>query len=344
MAGTTKPHDRNVDGILHYLRDYLSIRQQQAIRINPRIANVIDDVVWSQVENLRQVLTGLKSFGPERVRVADILAGDDDLRRKALFSHSDQNSIVHEIINRPEEQRGRVAELAIHDMRTLFRSMDPTLEHIVELIQHWLLWDLPDAADLFHFDLQMHRCAYFRTNPLTDEIRDRYKAALHKRPDETVTERDILAFELKRLEHILNNFVTRRDEEKAYMMIIRRDEQVGSASSQEILALAERLKFIESLESSDGPVPAELAEKYARVLGCARDEVTRNAIVDYEKKLVAEGKRRLHRYIEDDRYLGEPYDYKKAQMVHLQERFRAEVAKCQPLLGEANKEQSSGGE
>ncbi|MCX7625608.1 MAG: hypothetical protein N2Z21_05290 [Candidatus Sumerlaeaceae bacterium] len=332
MSVGGRSQDRNVEGILHYLHDYLSVREQQAIRVNPRIANVMGDVVWAQVENLRQILQGLKSFGPERIRVADILVGDDDLKRKALFSHSDQNSIVHEIINRPDEQRGRVAELAIHDMRTLFRAMDPSLENIVQLIQHWLLWDLPDAADLFHFDLQVARCAYLRSNPLTDELRERYRTALHKRPGEPITDKDIISFELQRLEHILQAFVVRRAEEKAYMMIIRRDEMVGSASSQEILRLAEHLRILEALEKESGPLPSQFKERYAKLLGRTPDEITREQAIDYEKKIIAEGKRRLHGYIEDDRYRGEAYDYKKVQLQQLQERFAAEQKKCEPFL------------
>lgn len=332
MSVAGRSQDRNVEGILHYLNDYLSVREQQAIRVNPRIANVMGDVVWAQVENLRQILQGLKSFGPERIRVADILVGDDELKRKALFSHSDQNSIVHEIINRPDEQRGRVAELAIHDMRTLFRAMDPSLENIVQLIQHWLLWDLPDAADLFHFDLQVARCAYLRSNPLTDELRERYRTALHKRPGEPITDKDIITFELQRLEHILQAFVARRAEEKAYMMIIRRDEMVGSASSQEILRLAEHLRILEALEKESGPLPSQLKDRYAKLLCRTPDEVTREQAIDYEKKVIAEGKRRLHGYIEDDRYRGEAYDYKRVQMQQLQERFAAEQKKCEPFL------------
>ncbi len=332
MGAPTRVQDRNVDGILHYLQDYLSVREQQAIRVNPRIANVIGDVVWAQVENLRQILQELKSFGPERIRVADILVGDDELKRKALFSHSDQNSIVHEIIDRPDEQRGRVAELAIHDMRTLFRAMDPSLENIVQLIQHWLLWDLPDAADLFHFDLQVARCAYLRSNPISDEIREKYRTVLHKRPDEKILDREVLTFELQRLERILNNFVLRRSEEKAYMMIIRRDEMVGSASSQEILRLAEHLRILESLEKETGPLPPALAEKYAKLLGRHIDEVTREHAIDLEKKIIADGKRRLHGYLEDDRYRGEAYDYKKVQTQQLKERFAAEQKRCEPFL------------
>lgn len=332
MAPETKPQDRNTDGILRYLKDYLSIREQQAIRINPQIANVIDDVGWLQVENLRQVLQESKGFGPERIRVADILVGDDELKRKGLFSHSDQNSIIHEIINRPDEQRGRVAELAIHDMRTLFRAVDPSLENIVQLIQHWLLWDLPDAADLFHFDLQQHRCEFLRSTPISDDLRERYKPIFHKRHEEPLPDRDIIAFELKRLEHTLNHVLTRRAEEKAFMMIIRRDEQAYSASSQEIIKLAKHLKTIETIEKTAGELDHAVVEAYAQALHCTPAEVTKDRVLDIEKKVVADGKRNLQHFLTDDRYLGEAYDYKKTQTLHLRERYEAEAARCEPIL------------
>ena len=143
MAPEARTTDRNLEGILFYLNDYLAIREQQTIRINPAIAGVINDMVWVQVTNLRRVMTKTKAFGPERLRVADILASDDESKRRSLFHHADQNSIIFEIMNKAEDQhRGRVSEMPIHDMRTLFRALNPALEVLVELIQHWILWIL----------------------------------------------------------------------------------------------------------------------------------------------------------------------------------------------------------
>src|SRR5690606_39820195 len=99
--------------------------------------------------------------------------GSDDAKRKALLSVSDQNSLMPEIVNRADEQTRRVAELAIHDMRTLFRAIDPSLENVVQLIQHWLAWDLADAADLHHFDEQVRRLETLRGLEMTDDIRAR---------------------------------------------------------------------------------------------------------------------------------------------------------------------------
>jgi hypothetical protein len=319
-----RPHDRNVEGILHYMHDYLSVREQQAIRINARIANIIDDIVWSQVANLRIVLEKQKMFGPERIRMADVLVGDDDLKRKALFSHSDQNSIIFEIINKSDEQKRAMAELAIHNLRTFFRALDPSLEMIVELIQHWLLWDLPDAADLHHFDEQLRRLHTLESAPISEDLRNRFRTALHRRPDEPMTNAEILQIELKRLGAIVARVSTRRAEEEAYMMIIRRDEQPYSASNQAIVKLSKHLKTIELLEKTAGELDPQMAEEYSRLLLCKPESVTKEAVVEYEKKVLADGKKSLENFLKDDRYLGEPYDYKKTQAQQLRDRLAAE--------------------
>lgn len=227
MISAARQPDRNVDGILHYLRTYQEVREKQAVRINPRLAGIIGDLAWMNLEHLRQVLHKPKAFGGEKFRVADVLCSGDDLKRKALTSVTDQNSILPEIINRADEQTKRVAELTIHDSRTLFRAIDPSLENVVQLIQHWLFWDLPDAADLHHFDEQVRRLSHLAEMEIGDELKARYRQALGKRADETIETHEILRFEIGRLEHIVARFVHRRDEEEPYQMIIGRDDNDG---------------------------------------------------------------------------------------------------------------------
>lgn len=324
MSANGRTQDYNVDGILHFMRDYLQVRERQAVRLNPKVANVLDDVAWAQVENLKQVLQKAKGFGPERIRVADVLAGDDDLKKKALFSHSDQNSIVYEIINRADDQQRAVVKMAIHDMRTLFRSLDPSLENIVQLIQHWLLWDLFDSADMFHFEEQMRRCGILRSTVITEELRGRFRVALRKRPDERLTDEDILRFELKRLEATLQRFLTRRAEEEAYMMIIKADEAPYNKADREIIELAARLRTIEMVESGNTTLDASVLDHYVQALHCSAQEVTKERIVVYERDMIAESKMSLRKYLAEEHSTGEPYDYKKSQGRQLKERFAAE--------------------
>lgn len=219
--------DRNVDGILSYIRDYLHMREVQTVRVNTRLAGVIEDIAWVQIQNMHRLLKKTKAFGGEKFRVADVLSSSDEVRRKALLGTIDQNSIVSEIINRGDEQTKRVADLTIHDMRTLFRMIDPSLENIVQLIQHWIFWDLPDASDLHNFDEQVRRLDTLRTIELNEDLLMKYRPALGKTIDESVLAEDVLNFELKRLDAIYTRFVNRRNEDESYQMIIGRDDAIG---------------------------------------------------------------------------------------------------------------------
>ncbi len=222
----------STEGILFHLRDYLHVRAVAAGRMNPRIANVVEDIVWVQLEQMRAVLDKAKSYGPERVRTSDVLTGEDETRRKAVLSHTDQNAVVYEVINRPDQQQGRVMEMAIHDTRTLFRALDPSLEFIVQLVQHWSYWDLPDAADLHHFEMNARRLRALTSVPISEDLRHRYLAALHKKADDVLTDEDIVKLELHLLENIMGRFSQRRAEEEAYMMIIQRDPIPGEGTEK----------------------------------------------------------------------------------------------------------------
>lgn len=215
--------DRNVDGILHYMRHYFAAREQQVVRINPRLEGPIHDVAWIHLEILKKVLQKSKSFGGEKYRVADILTGADDTKRRALLSSGgEQNSIMDEIIERSEET-GKAVDHSIHDMRTLFRSIDPSLENLVQLIQHWMKWDLPDAADLHAFDEQMRRITALCNYQLNDEVRARYCQALGKPAGSEVSDAEIFDIEIRRLDQIANRFCGRRHEDEPYQLIICRD-------------------------------------------------------------------------------------------------------------------------
>jgi hypothetical protein len=327
-------------GFLHYLNDYLSARVRHAIRVNPRVANIIDDIVWAQVTNLRMVLEKQKGFGPERIRVADVLASENDLRRKALFSHSDQNSIIYEIINKADDQKRAMSETAVHNMRTFFRALDPSLEMIVELIQHWLLWDLMDASLLHNFDEQIRRLSTLCSMEINEDLRNRYRTALHKKIDDPLPDSEIIAMELKRLEHQVQQFLQRRAEEEAYMAIVRRDEHADSASGHEIQALAEHIRSLEEIENGEGELDPALVEKYAEEMQVAPASLTREKAVDYERNLIAEGKRLLQRYLQDDRRLGEPYDYKKHQAEMLKQRHAQELQQCERRMSASHATQA----
>jgi hypothetical protein len=234
MSSVAKPADRNVDGILNHMREYLSAREQQAVRMNPHLENVIKDVAWIHLEILRNVLQKSKAFGGEKYRVADVLTGADDAKRKALLSSSgDQSSIMDEIIERPDESGKKAADHSIHDMRSFFRSIDPALGNLVQLIQHWMKWDLADASDQHGFDEQVRRLTALRGIQLTDDLRARYRQALAKPVDEPVSDQEIFEMEMRRLDQIAGRFCGRRSDDEPYQLIICRDEPMGDESAGE---------------------------------------------------------------------------------------------------------------
>lgn len=234
MTPVAKPADRNVDGILNHMREYLDAREQQAVRMNSSLENVIKDVAWIHLEILRNVLHKSKAFGGEKYRVADVLAGADEGKRKALLSSSgDQSSIMDEIIDRADDPGKKSVDKSIHDMRSFFRSIDPALENLVTLIQHWMKWDLSDAADQHGFDEQVRRLTALRGIQLNDDLRARYRQALGKTSDEDVSDSEIFQMEMRRLDQIAGRFCGRRSEDEPYQLIICRDEAADEESAGE---------------------------------------------------------------------------------------------------------------
>ena len=131
------------------------------------------------------------------------------------------------------------------------------------------------------------------------------------------------------MEHWVQAFLQRRNEEEAYQSIIRRDSKVHSETTEAILKLSHSIRAAERLEAEQGELDHEAAEKYASILHQPPSTVTREFALDYERKAITEEKRLLAQIIGDDRSLGEPYDYKKSQAEGLKERLAAEMAKIQ---------------
>lgn len=255
--------DRNVDGILSYMRQYVALRQAKVVEFNPRFGPVINDITWIHLEILRKVLEKAKVFGGEKYRVADILTGGDDARRRVLLSTTgEQNSIMDDIIERSDES-GKGVDQSIHDMRSLFRCTDPSLERLVQLIQHWVKWDLPDAADLHAFDEQVRRLTALRNYQLNDEVRARYRQALGKGQDAAVSDSDIFEVELRRLDQIAGRFCGRRNEDEPHEWIISRlnlDEAREAVARQAAAETSPTDVMVQALKETSVPFNYKLRQ------------------------------------------------------------------------------------
>ncbi|MCX7765992.1 MAG: hypothetical protein N2246_04725, partial [Candidatus Sumerlaeia bacterium] len=226
MPALTPQQEKRVEGIAAIVKEFMDARFEHALRINPHIGPPYADLSWQQLVTLRQILAEDKAFGPVRFRVCDILASDDEAKKHALFSPTDQNSIMNEILNISEQvKETRAGILNIRDIKTFYTALDPSLTRIVELIQTWIWWDLPDAADIFSFEQEYQRILKLAKQPLTDKIIDYYRKAMKRTTDAEITLKDILEYEINKLEQIVKRLKQRNEAEPGYQMILKRDEE-----------------------------------------------------------------------------------------------------------------------
>lgn len=317
----TPLQQKRVEGIRDIVHDYLDVRFAHASRINPTISHVYKDLSWQQLETLRHILSETKMFGPVRYLVADVFASDDESKKYALFNPADQNSILNEIVNIKEElKETRAGILDIKDMRSLYTALDPSLEHIVELIQTCIWWDLPDAVDLFNFDQEYQRIVALQKREIDDKISDYYHKLFHKSRDTEITKEGILEYEFERLKHIYDRFHKRRDEEPGFRIIIKRDplpeDNIYSLieDSRNHYQAKEKIQNLPELDK-------ESKTHYAQALSLTPKEIDVEKAVKFEEAQLDRKLGELQEALKNKRTLGEPYDYKRAQLEKLQDRL-----------------------
>jgi len=223
MALTAKTA-RRVQGIVGKIQEYMDIRFDHASRVNPHIRHIYEDIRWQQLMSLQLVLESSKAWGPDRYYVADVLCEDNELRKRSLFTPTDQNSILNEIINIKEKQDSakRAGQLPIRDMRTFYTALEPSLERVVELIQTWIWWDLADACDLVAFDHQYQLFQKVLTIKMEGPVVDHYQRVFRKSASE-ISPRMVVDYEFSRMEAILHRIRERRKEDQGHEMIVKRD-------------------------------------------------------------------------------------------------------------------------
>ena len=338
--GVQRVQDKNVDGIMQNIRKYMSLREQQACRINPALVGMITDIVWMQMENLQKVLRGFKSYGPEKFRVADVMAGWDDVRKREFFQPAGQNSILHEISPQDDvNKKHSVAEEAIHDLKTLFKALNPAVESVVGLIESWIMWDLQDASDCFNFEEQLKKVELIRTHEIPPEIVRQYASEMKKMDGEDPTLAEIYMYEINRLRHVLNRFMTRRVENKPFQMLIGRQEEEpteAGVAEKEVQGLAQHCRIMDMLRNApDGTLTDEkLLSYFKSALGTGT--VSKAEAVAYEVRQISEGKTRLREAMENDGG-GTPYDYKMTQARELMGKVEAEMQKAKAIFAVENK-------
>jgi hypothetical protein len=315
---------QNLDGILKHLNDFLDKRFGQARRINPSAARAEADMRLHMGEVMHSVLARPKGFGPERLVVANILASDDAEKRTALFNPTDQVSLLNEIVPVEEElKQRRAGQLEIHDVRTLYRSLDPSLEKILTLVETWIWWDLLDAAERYRFDVQERILQNLRGCTLDATLVEYYRQVMKTRPGVELTRADMAKCELARAKEILDRFEARRQSDGGHQIIGVNLEREGNAEADACaVRLAKRLTAAEKMRLlGDGEVEKGIRDYYAPQIGLPADRVTAQAIADYENRLARRDRQTLLDLLTNNCVTGETLGYKQVLLQDMRKRF-----------------------
>ncbi|GAB4315325.1 MAG: hypothetical protein Kow0059_07350 [Candidatus Sumerlaeia bacterium] len=326
---------KRIDGILKYVRFFMDKRSEHACRINPAIATVYMDLSWQQLEMLRHILSEAKGFGPDRILVVDILASEDEAKKRALFSPVDQNSILKEVVTSADDARAQSSKrtagiIDINDIQSLYNTLNPGLKSIVELIQTWIWWDLPDAADLFCLDQQIHRLSVLATHEIDQKIEDHYRGVFN-RPKGEITKAEIIQYELQVLNNIMGRLHTRLEHEQPHQVIIARRER-SDDSMETLLRVCvqhiERLKHLEQVQE----LPPELRQHYAEYFSAPPEKITIEMARKAERDAVGQTKHQLAQLLQMGENLGEAYNFKQEYIQDVEKRCKAVMARMSRLI------------
>ncbi len=321
MSPLSPQQQRRVDGIISIVKEFLDARYEHAVRVNPSIGHVYGDLSWQQLVTLRQIIGQTKAFGPVRFYVCDILASDDEEKKKALFLPTDQNTLMNEIVNLADDTTDtRHGVLGVRDMRSFYRALDPSLEQIVELIQTWIWWDLPDASDLYTFDHDYQRVVKLAKQSINEKIVEYYRKLMKRHSDDEPGKAEILEFEIEKLEEIRKRFRRRREEEGGYQMILKREEKSSKAFEDMALSLAGHIEKLNKIESLD-ELTDDLRKEYAKKFQMSPSDITKNMALEYEKQGVKNLQDKLKESLNMGRTLGEPFDLKLRKLHEIEQRL-----------------------
>ncbi|CAN5366970.1 hypothetical protein BH09SUM1_BH09SUM1_19770 [soil metagenome] len=302
---------------------YLDIRYQQVRRINPKVETVWEDVAWQQMTSLRISLSSDKLFGPTRMNVAELLLSDDIRRRSDLFMRKSQNCLIGEIIEEKEKDSHKTSgAMEIHDMRTLCYAMDPSLETIAILVQTFIWWDLEDACDWGRYEKKAAMIAAFEENGITPEMAEYYKelALMDHKP----TAEEAILFDCKMMKTAIESFRLRRNSERGYMMVVRREQAQAENPEMLIDALASQQNLIRSL-SGGGALDPNMAQQFARAMNVDAAQLTAGQVTPFLENMIAANKKRLRAAL-NGTGSGAPVIVKREQLDNMDAKY-AEITK-----------------
>jgi hypothetical protein len=331
-------NDRHTELIISRLTEYLSIRFNLAERINPHLKSIKQDLLFHELANVRLCLMATKAYGPIRFGVADILMGDDDKKRRSLLSPTDQSSIQVELVSHCQDERveSTRGQIRIHDLKTFYAALNPELSDMIDLLETWIWWDLPESAELARFEQKLGVIARVRQGGLPPEMRKRYATIILSTGEEetvmtTVSDEDILRYELTQLVHIRDQWKHRRGNELGYMCVLKRDKLPSPDEEELIHAIAERVREYDAIETAE-TITDEIQHRYAPDLKTAPQKITKEVILTFIKSRLMAVEREMVEADDPNQRLGQPYNFKNRQGEQM-DKVLADVAlQLKPLL------------
>ncbi|MBI3734963.1 hypothetical protein HY256_00415 [Candidatus Sumerlaeota bacterium] len=322
--------EKNVNGILRYLNQYLELRFSHASRLNPKFRAVGADLKWHEMKAVGRVLRKSKPFGEHRFCVADVLVSFDSERKRGLYNPKNQTQILNEIVTVVDEKNQvQSGLLKIRDLRALYQTIDPFLLSIIELIQTWIWWDLQDAADMFHFDLQCERIYNLLRSQWTEAMANYYAHEMNRKPELGLEKQDVLDFEYYRTEDLVHSLARRREDQPDYQEIIARAGGDDTQSDAQILQLAQHVRVAQTLREGK-EMDASLRDYFGRALHCAPAEVTVPRALEYQQRFLTQAKQSLAELLHGADAGGTPYDFKSSQIEEIERKLDAMKAEVNP--------------
>lgn len=314
--------ERHADGILSHLHKYLLARFRHANRMDPHFGQIEGDLIWHELEAIRKVLLQSKPYAELRFFIADILTSFDDVKKHGLFSTSDMNCLLSSVVTETRQvDTEKTGVLHIRDMRGLYRMMDPSLDQVVELIQIWIWWDLLDAAELNHFDLQLERLSNMAPEKMNEKIAAYYRKEMRlKKEDPDPTFDQVRDFEFQRTAGLLQSMRSRLDEEEIYQEIIGYEESEDHGVDQMIRELADRLEKLDRLQEVK-ELDDSSRNYYSRMINLEESELTIERVLEFERRFIEDAKIELREVLQNAGTAGRRYNYKRRQLREAHQRL-----------------------
>jgi hypothetical protein len=335
------------EAIIRRLNEYLSIRFDQAVRINPRLKTLKQDLLYHETENVRNCLLGEKIYGATRQCVAIVIMSDDEKKRRGLLSPSDQTSIQVELVShvREEIKQATRGQVRIHDLKTFYAAIDPTLTEMMDLLETWIWWDIQDSAELARFEQKLGIVQSIRQGKCTPELR-RYYTSLILPPEaaaeaaadaaaaeHSVTDEEILNYEMQRLVQIRDQWKLRRQYDHGYMFVLQRDELPAENQGELIHKIAERVREYDRVDSAPD-IDEDQRHYYAPLLKLAPNKVDRKGVLAYLQARLLESEREMVQSADSEARLGPPYRYKLRQLDLLDKWLKDLAAQLKGIVNE----------